>query len=399
MTPGLKGIKVINELNIKDKRVFLRLDLNVPLKDKQITDDTRIREALPTIKYCLENNAKLIIASHLGRPEGFDAKYSLEPVAERLSELLNIDVHLVEDPASETPLALLPGLKRNQVLMLENVRFIEGEQKNDDKFAKILSEYTDVYVNDAFGASHRAHSTIDALPRLVKEKGVGFLMQKEIEWLDKVLAGYESPYVVALGGSKVSDKIGVLDALVEKADIFIIGGAMAYTFLAAQKHSTGNSKVEKDRVTYAREFMRKLEVRNKTILLPVDHCVVNNFENPVDPTNIDSPSIPDGKVALDIGPKTAALYSHAISKAKTVFWNGPMGMFEKPPFEKGTFEVAKAVSLCKGMTIVGGGDSVSALNASGFAKGVSHISTGGGASLEYLQGDKLAGLEVFRARY
>lgn len=398
MTPGLKGIKVINELNITDKRVFLRLDLNVPLKGKEITDDTRIREALPTIKHCLENRAKLILASHLGRPEGFDQKYSLEPVAKRLSELLNIEVNLVEDPASETPHALLPGLKRNQVLLLENVRYIEGEQKNDEKFAKILSEYTDVYVNDAFGASHRAHSTIDALPRLIKEKGVGFLMQKEIEWLDKVLNGFESPYVVVLGGSKVSDKIGVLDALVEKADIFIIGGAMAYTFLAAQKHSTGISKVEKDRVTYAKEFMRKLEARNKSILLPVDHYVVNRFDNPIDPQYVESSSIPDNKVALDIGPKTAAFYGQAIQKAKTVFWNGPMGMFETSPFEKGTFEVAKALSQCKGMTIVGGGDSVSALNASGYSDKVSHISTGGGASLEYLQGDKLAGLEVLRAR-
>lgn len=395
LTPGLKGIKLITDIDITEKRVFLRLDLNVPLQNGKISDDTRIKEALPTIEYCLEHKAKLVIASHLGRPEGFDKKYSLEPVAERLTELLKSEVHLIEDPTSDAPTGLIRSLKNRQVILLENVRFIEGEQKNSEDFAKKLSSYIDVYINDAFGASHRAHSTIDALPRLMKNKGVGLLMKKEIENLDKILYNYKKPFVAILGGSKVSDKIGVLDNLLEKVDTFIIGGAMAYTFMAALKLSTGNSKVEQDKVRYARDFMQKVEARDKKVLLPVDHVVSKNFENPK-AEYVDVQNIPDGKIALDIGEQTQKLFSHAISTAQTVFWNGPMGMFEKSPFEKGTFAVAHAVANSQGFTIVGGGDSVAAINASGCADKIGHISTGGGASLEYLQGDKLAGLEVLR---
>lgn len=395
-TPGLRGIKFIEELDIKEKRVFLRLDLNVPIKNGKITDDTRIREALPTIQFCLENKCKLMIASHLGRPEGFDKKYSLEPVAERLQELLNVEVNLIEDPASDAPKALMKTLRPNQVILLENVRYIAGEQKNDEKFATKLAQYADVYINDAFGASHRAHATIDALPRLIKTKGVGFLIKKEIEMLDKVLYNYESPFVAILGGSKVSDKIGVLDNLIDRVDTFIIGGAMAYTFLAAQNHGVGNSLVEKDRIKYAKEFFQKIEARDKKVLLPIDHICASEFENPV-PKVVGSPDIPDGLMALDIGEKTQKLFAEEILKAKTVFWNGPMGVFEKKGFERGSYAIAKAVSECPGFTIVGGGDSVSALNSSGYNK-VGHISTGGGASLEYLQGDKLAGLEVLRGR-
>lgn len=401
VTPGLRGIKFIEELEIKEKRVFLRLDLNVPIKNGKITDDTRIREALPTIQYCLDNKCKLMIASHLGRPEGFDKKYSLEPVAERLHDLLKVEVHLIEDPASDAPKALMKTLRANQIILLENVRFIDGEQKNDEKFATKLAQYADVYINDAFGACHRAHSTIDALPKLIKTKGIGFLIKKEIEMLDKVLYNYESPFVAILGGSKVSDKIGVLDNLIDRVDTFIIGGAMAYTFLAAQKHGTGTSRVEQDKVKYAREFLQKVDARDKKVLLPVDHVCAKEFDpksskDPV-PQVVGTTDIPDGLMALDIGLKTQKLFADEILKAKTVFWNGPMGVFEKKGFERGSHAVAKAVSECPGFTIVGGGDSVSALNESGFTD-VGHISTGGGASLEYLQGDKLAGLEVLRGR-
>lgn len=397
VTPGLKGIKFIEELDIKEKRVFLRLDLNVPMKNGKITDDTRIREALPTIQYCMDNKCKLMIASHLGRPEGFDKKYSLEAVAERLHELLKAEIHLIEDPASDAPKALMKTLRPNQIVLLENVRFVPGEQKNDEKFATKLAQYADVYINDAFGASHRAHSTIDALPRLIKTKGIGFLIKKEIEMLDKVLYKYESPYIAILGGSKVSDKIGVLDALLDRVDTFIVGGAMAYTFMVAQKNSVGTSRVEQDRVKYAREFLQKVEARDKKVLLPIDHVCAKDFENPV-PQVIGTPDIPDGLMALDIGEKTRKLFANEIARGKTVFWNGPMGVFEKKGFERGTMGIAKAVSECEGFTIVGGGDSVSALNESGYADKVGHISTGGGASLEYLQGDKLAGLEVLRTR-
>ena len=328
VTPGLKGIKFIEELEIKEKRVFLRLDLNVPIKNGKITDDTRIKEALPTIKYCLDNKCKIMIASHLGRPEGFDKKYSLEPVAQRLNELLNAEIHLIEDPASDAPKALMQTLRPNQIVLLENVRYIAGEQKNDEKFAQKLSQYADVYINDAFGASHRAHSTIDALPRLIKTKGIGFLMKKEIEMLDKILYNYESPYVAILGGSKVSDKIGVLDNLIDRVDSFIIGGAMAYTFLAAQKHGVGSSLVEQDKIKYAKEFLQKVDARDKKVLLPIDHICSKNFENPV-PQVIGTTDIPDGLMALDVGEKTQKLFAQEILKAKTVFWNGPMGVFEK----------------------------------------------------------------------
>jgi phosphoglycerate kinase len=345
----------------------------------------------------LEHKCKLIIASHLGRPEGYDKKYSLEPVAQRLNELLHAEVHLVEDPASDAPKALMKTLRPNQMVLLENLRFTPGEQKNDEKFALKLSQYADVYINDAFGASHRAHASIDALPKLIKNKGIGFLMKKEIEMLDKILYHYESPFIAILGGSKVSDKIGVLENLIDRVDTFIIGGAMAYTFLAAQKHGVGTSRVEQDRVKYAREFLQKVDARDKKVLLPVDHICAKDFENPV-PQVVGTADIPDGLMALDIGEKTRKLYAAEILKGKTVFWNGPMGVFEKKGFEKGTFAVAKACNDCEGFTIVGGGDSVSALNQSGFADKIDHISTGGGASLEYLQGDKLAGLEVLRTR-
>jgi phosphoglycerate kinase len=395
---GLDGISSIEDFDLKNKKVFIRLDLNVPLKDKVITDDTRIRAALPTIEYALKNQAHIILCSHLGRPEKPEdrKKLSLEPVAKRLSDLLKVDVHLVEDPASDTPRALLPTLRENQIVLLENIRFDPGEEKNSVELANRLASYTDIYINDAFGASHRAHASIVALPALIKKKGLGYLMKREIEMLDRILLEPERPFVSILGGAKVSDKIGLIENLMEQIDTFLIGGAMAYTFLAAQKISVGKSRTEKDRINLAQELLGRFEARGKRILLPIDHVIARELKPGAENKITTGPSIEEGWMGLDIGPKTVELFKKEIQNAKTIFWNGPMGVFETPPFEKGTFAVAQALARSEGTTIVGGGDSVSAVNQSGLASKMSHISTGGGASLEYLQGDKLPGLEALR---
>jgi phosphoglycerate kinase len=395
----LTGIRSIEDFDLKDQRVFLRLDLNVPMKNGNITDMTRIQAALPTIRYALERGAKLVVASHLGRPETSEdrAKYSLEPVGDKLGELLNCEVILLEEPESEAPKALLRGLKPNQLLMLENVRFHEDETENGEGLAQAIAQYTDIYINDAFGASHRAHSTIVALPAKIAKKGIGFLMKKEIEMLDKVIKSPETPFVTIMGGAKVSDKVSVIENLIDRVDTFLVGGAMAYTFLAAQDVKIGSSRVEKDKLKYAKELLARIASRNKKILLPVDHQIVTKFDSAADLKTTSTSAIPDGWMGVDIGPKTIAMYANELQKAKTVFWNGPMGVFETPEFAKGTFAVARALSeLQNATTIVGGGDSAAAINASGFADKVSHISTGGGASLEFLQGDRLPGIEALR---
>lgn len=397
MSKILDGIKCIDQFAIEDKRVFIRVDFNVPMQDGKITDDTRIQAALPTIKYALEHKAKIVLATHFGRPKGkVDPQYSLEPLAEYLSNLLNIEVILAEEPRGEAPKALLAGIKDHQVLMLENLRFDAGEEGNDREFAQAIAEYIDIYINDAFGASHRAHMSIVGLPQVLEKKGIGFLMKKEVEMLDKVRNGYEAPYVAILGGSKVSDKIDVLEMLVEKVDSLIIGGAMAYTFLAAQGVPTGASRVEADKVKFAKELLRRADARRKKILLPIDHIISTSLDASDKAKLQPEAMIPPDWMGLDIGPKTRQLYAEEISKAKTVFWNGPMGVFEKPAFAEGTFAVAKAVAECPGTTIVGGGDSAAAAKESGYADQISHISTGGGASLEFIQGLKLPGLEAVR---
>lgn len=398
MANGLKGIPLITEFNLDGQVVFLRLDLNVPLKDGHITDETRIAASLPTIRYALEKGAKLVLASHLGRPKAAgDKKYSMEPVAKRLGELLNVEVILVEDPASDAVKHLLLNLRKNQLILLENVRYVAGETENSEEFAQRLASYTQIYINDAFGASHRAHATIEALPRLVQKKGIGFLIEKEVKMLDRLLDNPEKPYLAILGGAKISDKMGVIENLIDKVDAFIIGGAMAYTFLKAKGISVGNSMVEAEKLNYAREMLARVEARKKTILLPVDHVIVPNFDSNEGQVTLDA-SIPEGFMALDIGPQTIRNYRAAIATAKTVFWNGPMGVFERPAFNKGTFAVAEALAANTGFRIVGGGDSAAAAEASGLAEKMTHISTGGGASLEYLQGDRLPGLEVLRGR-
>jgi phosphoglycerate kinase len=396
---GLRGIKKLSDLPITEgKNVFLRLDLNVPISDGKITDENRIQASLPTIQYILERQAKLVMASHLGRPRSNkDVEYSLEPVARKLTELLKKEVILVEDPASEAVKALLTGLRKDQVILLENLRFDEQETKNGEDFAQAMASYTDVYVNDAFGASHRAHASIDALPRLVEEKGIGFLIEKEISFLDQLLESPKHPYVAVLGGVKVSDKIPVIEKLIDLVDGIVVGGAMAYTFLKAQSVAVGGSKVESEKLNYAREMIARMEARNKPLLLPVDHVIAQNFDSNDFQVSTGA-TISEGFMGLDIGPKTIQLFTDYLKKAETIFWNGPMGVFENPVYSKGTFAVAKALAENTGTKIVGGGDSAAAAQESGFKDQMTHISTGGGASLEYLQGDKLPGLEVLRVK-
>lgn len=396
---GLKGIQTIRDFELKDQAVFLRLDLNVPIKDGKITDETRIQASLPTIRYALEKGAKLILASHLGRPKSAaDTQYSLEPVGQRLSEIFGHQVTLLEEARPDTAKLLLGQMKKGEMILLENLRFEKGETENSEEFAERLAGAANIYINDAFGACHRAHASIDALPRLMKKKGIGFLIEKEIEMLDRLLEGVVHPYFAVLGGAKVSDKIGVIENLMDKVDGFLIGGAMAYTFLKAQGLTVGKSLVETEKLNYAREMLARLEMRQKKILLPVDHVIVNDIKATKGEVT-SGPAIPEAMLGVDIGPKTIALFSEALKSAQTIFWNGPMGIFETPAFSKGTFAIAEALAKNPGTRIVGGGDSAAAAEASGFADKMTHISTGGGASLEYLQGDRLPGLEVLRKKH
>ncbi len=399
MSQNLSRAKFIQDLDLKDKRVFLRLDLNLPMQNGKISDLTRLKAALPTIKYCLDQGAKLVLASHMGRPKTVEHRtsLSLEPVAKALGEALSVEVILVEEPNSEAPKALLRSLKKDQVLLLENLRFHQDETSGGEKLVSSILEYTDIYINDAFGACHRAHASIVALPKALthKQRAYGFLIQKEIEVLDMMVQKPKKPFVAVLGGAKISDKIGVIEKLLDHVDCFLIGGAMAYTFLQAQNISVGSSLVEKEKLNFARKLIDRLQVRGKKILLPVDHVVSSSFQDTSGAQVQDL--IPNGKMALDIGPKTIALFGQELKKAGMCFWNGPMGVFEKENCEKGTFAIAQFLSENSGFNIVGGGDSASAAHASGYADKMSHISTGGGASLEYLQGVRLPGLEALRA--
>ncbi len=398
-TKGLKGIKTVRDLEVAGKVVFLRLDLNVPLQDGKITDETRIKASLPTIQYLMEKGAKIVMCSHLGRPKHEDDRqFSLEPVAKRLSELLSAEVILWEDITSDGIKALLLNMKKTQLLLLENVRFASGETKDSEELAQVWANYSDVYVNDAFGASHRAHASIHALPNLMKEKAIGLLIEKEVTVLDGLLENPKRPYLAVLGGAKVSDKIAVIEKFLDIVDGFVIGGAMAYTFLKARGHSVGKSLVEADKLNYARQMIERIEARNKSLLLPVDHIVTTSISDIASARITSDVNIGDSELGVDIGPKTIRAYTAALSQAAMVFWNGPMGIFETPEFSKGTFAIAKALAESKGEKIVGGGDSAAAAEASGYADKMTHISTGGGASLEYLQGEKLPGLEILRTK-
>ncbi len=402
MAVKLSDIPFVESLALKGKNVFIRVDFNVPIVDGQITDDSRIQGALETIRYVRDQGAKVILGSHFGRPKTEEdrKKLSLEPVAQRLQELLDCEVVLVEEPLSEAPKALLKTLREHQVLMLENLRFFAGETKNEKGLVEAISAYTDVYINDAFGASHRAHSSIVGLPATVSQKAMGFLMKKELEALNGILSGAESPYVAVLGGAKVSDKITIIKDLMNKVDGFIIGGAMAYTFLKAQGNNVGTSLVEKEQIQFAKKMIEGMEAREKKLLLPVDHVVAPRFDAVADEVKTtDSVVVPEGFMGLDIGPQTIKTYAEYLGQAKTIFWNGPMGVFENELFNKGTFAVAEAIAKSEAVSIVGGGDSASAARESGFSKDFTHISTGGGASLEYLQGVPMPGLLALQGKF
>ena len=399
MSQGLKGIKTVRDFELEGKTVFLRLDLNVPMEGIRITDETRITASLPTINYCLEKGAKLVLASHLGRPKSADdRKYSMEPVGVRLGELLNREVVLMEEPSSEGVKHILYGNMKNEIILLENLRFDEGEVENKTDLATQWASYSDIYINDAFGACHRAHASIYAFPEIMQKKGIGFLIEKEIKMLDSLTDNPKKPYIAVLGGAKISDKIEVIEKLIDIVDGFVIGGAMAYTFLKAKNIPVGKSLVEADKIKYAKEMIERMEARNKTMLLPVDHIVSTEFGNVANRKMTTSASIEENYMGLDIGPQTIKNFTAALSNAATIFWNGPMGVFENKAFCDGTFAVAKVMAESKGVKIVGGGDSAAAAEASGYADKMTHISTGGGASLEYLRGEKLPGLEILRPR-
>ena len=392
------GIPSIEDLSISGKRVLLRVDFNVPLNDaQQITDDTRIRESLPTIRYAMEKKAKVIVASHLGRPKGkVVPAMSLAPIAQRLSELLGRPVKMCKDCVGPDVEKTVSEMKDGEVVLLENVRFHKEETDNDEGFSKALAALADVYVNDAFGSAHRAHSSTEGIVRFVKDAGVGFLMKKEIQYLEEALKDPARPFITVLGGAKVSDKIGVVKNLLTSVNAILIGGGMANTFLAAKGYNLGASKVEQDKKEEARAVLDEAAQRKVEILLPVDVVVADRMDPGAQIKVVDVAAIPEGWMALDIGPKTRQAFNERLSGAKTVVWNGPMGVFEMAPFKEGTFEIARALAATKAMIIVGGGDTVSAVDKAGVKDKMTHISTGGGASLEYLEGRALPGIEALR---
>lgn len=387
--------KSIQDIDVKAQKVLVRVDFNVPIDENgMITDDRRIREALPTIKYLREQNAKVILMSHLGRPKGkFNPKYSLKPVAERLSEKLGTKVSLASDVVGDEVKAMVEGLGDGDVMLLENVRFYEEEEKNDKEFSKKLAALGDIYVNDAFGTAHRAHASTAGVAEYLPS-AIGFLIKKELDIMGKALAEPERPFVAILGGAKVSDKIGVIENLMDKVDALLIGGGMAFTFYKAMGYEIGKSILEADKVDLAGEILAKAKEKRLKLLLPIDIVVAPEFNNDAPKKTVTADMIPEGQLGLDIGESTREVFSDIIKNAKTVVWNGPMGVFEMPNFAKGTFALAEAMSECKGTTIVGGGDSAAAVEQLGFAENITHISTGGGASLEFLEGKVLPGIDV-----
>jgi len=392
----------IRDLSLNDHRVLMRVDFNVPLEDGRVIDDTRIRETLPTIEYALRHGARVVLVSHLGRPKGKpNPKMSLKPVAERLRMLLDKELNPDENvgfcPDCVGPEAqeMAGQLEKGQTLLLENLRFHPEEEANDEKFAKQLASLADFYVNDAFGAAHRAHASTVGVTKFVKKSAAGLLMEKELEYLGKVLKKPEHPFIAILGGAKVSDKIFVIRNLLDKVEALIIGGGMAYTFLKAQGEPIGKSLVEEDKLDLARQLLQEAKKHKMKFLLPVDHVIADKIDASAIVKTVASGQIPANMMALDIGPKTTEIFTEAISEARTIVWNGPMGVFEVSPFAKGTFKIAHAVAENAGaISIVGGGDSVSAVHAAGVAEQITHISTGGGASLEFLEGKKLPGVEA-----
>ncbi len=398
---SLLNKKTVDDINAKGKKVLVRCDFNVPLKEGVITDENRINAALPTIQKLINDGAKVILCSHLGKPKnGPEAKFSLAPVAKRLSEKLGKEVVFAADDTvvGENAKAAVAAMNDGDVVLLENTRFRAEETKNGEAFSKDLASLCEMYVNDAFGAAHRAHCSTVGVTAYVEEAAVGYLMGKELKYLGNAVEDPERPFVTILGGAKVADKLNVIENLLNKADTLIIGGGMAYTFLAAQGYGVGNSLLDESKIDYCKDMLAKAEAKGVKILLPVDVVTAAGFPNPID-AEIETAvyaadAIPADVEGLDIGPKTAELYADAVKSAKTVVWNGPMGVFENPTLAAGTISVAKALAETDAVTIIGGGDSAAAVNTLGFGDKMTHISTGGGASLEFLEGKALPGIEA-----
>ena len=392
--------KKVSDIDVSGKKVFVRVDYNVPMDSNgNITDYTRIDASLPTLRYLLERGASVILASHLGRPKGRDPKYSLLPVQKALSERLEVNVKFVPDCIGEEVKKEIANLKPGEVLLLENVRFYKEEEANDENFAKQWADLIDVYVCDAFGSVHRAHASVEALPRIMKQQGkpavAGFLVEKELEYLDNAISNPKRPFAAILGGSKVSTKIGVIESLLQKVDKLIIGGGMMFTFYKAMGLDVGNSLLEKEYVSTAFEILQKAKEKGVEIILPVDVVVTDNIENPQKIKVVAKNEIPADMIGVDIGPATIKLFSDELKNCKTIFWNGPLGVFEKDEFAKGTIEIAKVLANLKdAVKIIGGGDSAAAVAKAGVESKMTHISTGGGASLEFIEGKPLPGIVV-----
>ena len=410
----LEGIRSIRDIPVENQRVFIRVDFNVPLATRpggevSIADDSRIREAIPTIRHAMDRGARVVLGSHLGRPKAPKTSgragelppewrgLSLEPCGSHLARLLGCDVLLPEDCVGNAPKRVIRDLRKNEICLLENLRFHPEEERDDETFARQLAELADVYVDDAFGAVHRAHASVHALPKLIRDKGCGMLLEREIAALGKLVGGPEKPYVAILGGAKVSDKIAVVEALLERVDALVIGGAMANTFLSATGADMQASKVESDKLPLARSILEKARERHVDVVLPVD-VVAAPSADATEGMMSDVRAIGRGMMALDIGPQTIARILKLFEGARTIFWNGPMGMFEHRPFARGTFAVAEAMATSDAFTVVGGGDSAAAVHAAGeaVASKMGHVSTGGGAALEFVEGKKLPGIEVLR---
>ena len=384
----------IDDIQVKGKRVLVRVDFNVPVDDQgQITDDRRIKAAIPTIKSLADRGAKVILVSHFGRPKGGpEDKYRMDAMGKRLSELMGKPVVKVNDCIGDEPKKAIAGLPEGGIVLLENVRFYKEEEANNEEFAKKLAELADIYVNDAFGTAHRAHASTAGVAKFLKPAVSGYLMQKEIDIMGKALSNPERPFVAILGGAKVADKLGVIKNLLEKVDTLIIGGGMAYTFLKAQGMEIGRSLLDAEKIEFAKEMMAKAKSRGIKLLLPVDVVVTDDFKNPTMSKTVAVNQIPSDLQGVDIGPETIKLFAKEIETAKTVIWNGPMGVFELPQFAVGTKAVAEAMTRSQGTTIVGGGDSAAAIEQMGYAEKVTHVSTGGGASLEFMEGIELPGV-------
>ena len=391
------AVKTVKDLDLKNKKVLVRVDFNVPLKEGKITDDTRMQRALPTLKYVLDQEgASLIVMSHLGRPStDREPELSMSQLAGHLAEISGAKVNMAPDVVGDEVKAMADSLKAGEILLLENTRYYKEEKNNDPVFAEKLASLADVYVNDAFGTAHRAHASTEGVTKYLPS-AAGFLMEKECEFFDKVLENPEKPMVAIIGGAKVSSKISVLESLLDKCDAFVIGGGMAYTFLKTKGKAIGKSLFEEDFLETASSFLKKAEARGTTVILPMDHVVASEFSESAVPEAVDSEDVPEGKLAMDVGPKTIAAIKVKIAEAKTVVWNGPMGVFEFDAFAKGTEEVANFVADCAGTTVVGGGDSVAAVNKFKLGGKIDHVSTGGGASLEYLEGKALPGVVALK---